>query len=127
MNNKRFLTAFQITKTIIFEVDYGAITSNKSWHFSTSAAEFIKSKRDFCRCGQAQKDLLPQGSKARNFFSKWDKYHLQNLTARQYADMLKDLDELKRVYNYIEKDETHPTHYISFGQLKDLSMQKVAA
>ena len=75
MNNKNlpeFLMAFQISKLIIFEVEYYTLSTNSKAHFTTGACEFIRSKRDYSCCGQAQDHLLPQGSKAREFWEKWD-------------------------------------------------------
>jgi hypothetical protein len=106
-------------------VGYGEIESNCNWTFSTSAEKFNRTKTDFARCGQAQKDLLPIGSKARFFWKKWDGFHLKNMTSLEYVDMLNDLEVLKKHYNHIIKDKNHPMHYINFSQLKDLSMQPV--
>lgn len=125
MNHERFLAAFQVTRTIVFEVEYGAITSNKEWHFSTGAAQFNRPKTDFNHCGQAQNDLLPHGSAARRFWKKWNEHHIKNLTAEEYAEMRADMEALKVAYNYIEKCADHPSHYISFHELKTLSMLPV--
>lgn len=65
---KEFMYCFQISKMIVFEVEYYTLGSNKAPYFSTSAAEFIRSKRDYSRCGQAQAALLPKGSPARRFW-----------------------------------------------------------
>lgn len=65
---KEFMYCFQISKMIVFEVEYYTLGSNKAPYFSTSAAEFIRSKRDYNRCGQAQAALLPKGSPARRFW-----------------------------------------------------------
>lgn len=122
-NQKRFMYAFKINKMIIFEVEYGAIKENKNWHFSTSSAEFIRSKKDFARCGQCQNDLLKNNKIAFDFFSKWDNFHLSNLTTKQYKNLLKDIEILKNNYKYIFKDENYDRHYIPFYELKDLSME----
>lgn len=77
---KEFMYCFQISKLIVFEVEYYTLGGNKAPYFSTSAAEFIRSKRDYNRCGQAQRELLPKHSPARRFFEKWDYCHLHDLT-----------------------------------------------
>lgn len=60
---KEFMYCFQISKLIVFEVEYYTLGGNKTPYFSTSAAEFIRSKRDYNRCGQAQRELLPKHSR----------------------------------------------------------------
>lgn len=72
---KEFMYCFQISKLIVFNVQYYTLGSNRTPHFVTSANEFIRSKRDYSRCGQAQVDLLPKGSPARRFWQKWDPAH----------------------------------------------------
>lgn len=44
---KEFMYCFQISKLIVFEVEYYTLGGNKAPYFSTSAAEFIRSKRDY--------------------------------------------------------------------------------
>lgn len=125
---KEFLYCFQINKTIIFEVNYYTLSTNGNALFTTSAAEFVRNKKDFRRCGQAQADLLPLASIARRFWQKWDEYHLHDLTPAQYAELLEDLEILKRRYNHIVKelDETQKPYNprIPFWQLVEFSKQE---
>lgn len=99
---KEFMYCFQIDKMTVFEVDFYTLSTNKEPHFSTSAARFIRSKRDYSQCGQAQKMVLPKGSPAYRFYNKWNRLHLQNLTQDEYTEIMKDIEELKARYNYIE-------------------------
>lgn len=99
---KEFMYCFQISKLIVFEVEYYTLGGNKAPYFSTSAAEFIRSKRDYSRCGQAQRELLPKHSPARRFFEKWDYCHLHDLTPAEYEEITADIEQLKARYNYIE-------------------------
>lgn len=99
---KEFMYCFQISKLIVFEVEYYTLGGNKAPYFSTSAAEFIRSKRYYNRCGQAQRDLLPKLSPARRFFEKWDHCHLHDLTPAEYEEITADIEQLKVRYNYIE-------------------------
>lgn len=99
---KEFMYCFQLDKMTVFEVEYCTLGGNKTPHFSTSAARFIRSKRDYCRCGQAQKDLLPPHSAAHRFYDKWDHLHLKDLTPAQYEEITADIEVLKERYNYIE-------------------------
>lgn len=118
---KRVIIAFQISRTVIFEVNYGAITSNKEPYFSTVANEFIRSKRDYSRCGQCQSEVLPRNSAAFRFYKKWDVKHLQKLTDEEYADMRHDLEELKSRYNYVERSADYAGSNIPFHEIVDLS------
>lgn len=99
---KEFMYCFQIDRMTVFEVDFYTLSTNKEPHFSTSAARFIRSKRDYSQGGQAQERILPKGSPAYRFYNKWDRLHLQNLTQDEYTEIMKDIEELKARYNYIE-------------------------
>ena len=99
---KEFMYAFQIDKMTVFEVSYYTLGSNKAPHFATEAARFIRSKRDYAECGQAQKRVLVPGSLARHFYDKWDYLHLHVLTSEKYAEICADIENLKAKYNYIE-------------------------
>lgn len=117
----RFLIAICVNRMTVFKIEYGAITDNKQPHFSTSASRFVKNKRDWSQCGQCQKEILK--AKAYNFWMKWDKHHLKQLTNSQYNEMINDLKELLEVYpNYIFKDKNYSCHYISFNEIKKMSM-----
>jgi hypothetical protein len=114
---KEFQAVFQLSKLIIFEVYYYTLSTNKNAHFTTSAAEFCKNKKDFCRCGQAQDDLTRGFATARRFWKKWDALHLKTLTPEQYNELQADLQALKDKYNYIynELDETKKPYSPNFS------------
>lgn len=99
---KEFMYCFQINKMTVFEVDFFTLSTNKTPHFSTSAARFIRSKCDYSECGQAQENLLPKHSAGGKFYEKWDHLHLHNLTQVEYTEVAADIEELKARYNYIE-------------------------
>lgn len=125
---KEFQAVFQMSKTIIFEVKYYTLSTNTHAHFTTQAAEFCRNKKDFCKCGQAQADLLKHFPTARRFFEKWDALHLQDLTPEQYKEMQKDLETLKFRYNYIieELDESRRPYspHFAFYRLAEWTKQK---
>jgi hypothetical protein len=123
MKRFEFHTVFQLTRKIIFEVDYYTLGSNDSAYFTTSACEFNQPKTDFNRGGQAQKDLC--FGPAKTFYEKWDKYHLHRLDDEHFEEMIKDLEALKQHYNYIENKADFKPEDIRFWQEKELSMQKV--
>ena len=114
---KEFQAAFQISKTIVFEVKYYTLLDNKNPHFTTSASQFCRSKRDYTICGQAQETLLKPGTAARAFFDIWDPKHLQPLTTAEYDEMRNDIETLKGKYNYIfeELDESRRPYNPSIG------------
>lgn len=127
MEKKFYFWAFQISKTVIFEVKYYILGNNEKPYFSTSANEFNRPKTDWVRGGQAQDDLLPRNptfGNARKFWKKWDTKHLQDLTDNEYTELLQDIQTLKDTYNYIEEDQT-TQHHIGFWKLHKLSMAKL--
>lgn len=125
---KEFMYCFQLDKMTVFEVSFYTLSTNTTPHFSTSAARFIRSKRDYSECGQAQERLLPKHSAARRFYDKWDRLHLHNLTPEEYEEMTADIEELKARYNYIEDVRDcfgrsagcYKTH-LSFHEIVELS------
>ena len=121
---KEFKYCFQITKLIMFEVEYYTLGNNKSPYFVTEANEFFKNKKDYKSGGQAQDRLLPKNSIARQFWEKWDKKHLKDLSDNEYREVVKDIEELKEKYNYIEyiKDNFKGKYEnFSFGEIVLLS------
>ena len=123
MERFEFHAAFQLSKTVIFEVDYYTLGSNPSADFTTSANEFNRPKTDWDTCGQAQKDLCTGPAKA--FYEKWDKYHLHSLDDEHFEEMIRDLEVLKQTYNYIENKADFQPADITFREEKELSMQKL--
>lgn len=125
---KEFQAVFQLSKTIIFEVRYYTLSTNKSPYFTTSASQFCRNKQDYSRCGQAQESLLPPYPVAMRFFKKWDSYHLKDITPVQYEELIADLESLKSQYNFIfeELDETERPYHPRFGfyRLAEWSKQK---
>lgn len=117
-----FQYTFQISKKIIFEVNYYLLGSNKSKYFSTSAAQFNQPKTEFNCCGQAQEDLLKGYPLAMNFYKKFDPLHCKDLTAEQYSEIVQELEKLKLAYNFIH---TEGDRGFSFSSQKELSMLKV--
>lgn len=99
---KEFKYYFQITKLVMFEVKYYTLGNNENPYFATEADKFFKNKRDYECCGQAQDELLPKNSIARQFWEKWDKEYLKDLSDDKYNEVVKDIEELKEKYNYIE-------------------------
>lgn len=122
---KEFLAVFQVTRTITFEVEYYTLGSNSSPYFSTSANVFNRPKTDYNQCGQCQEDVLPRGSKAYQFYKKWDDKHLLDLTESEYEEMVSDLEALKNKYNYIIEEPSKNHSSISFHTCKELSMMKL--
>ena len=125
---KEFNACFQMSKMILFNVSYYTLGNNQNPYFVTSADEFIRSKRDFCRGGQAQEALLKGFPEAYNFYKKWDVFHLKQLTQEQYDEMRKDLCVLEQKYNtlLLEMEDgikLKPDHF-SFHTLVKFSKQK---
>lgn len=125
---KEFQAVFQMSKTILFEVNYFTLGMNKAPYFTTCAEQFTRNKLDYRRCGQAQKELLKKHQCAMNFFNKWDAFHLKNLNQTQYDEMQADMEKLKAQYNFIyeELDERkrHYSPYFGFDSLAEWSKQE---
>ena len=126
---KEFITSFQLSKKIVFNVDFYTLGNNSHPHFSTSVCEFNQPKTDYCRAGQAQEVLTKGFLVARRFWRKWDKKHLQDLTEEEYAELITDLEKTKQTYNYLwdELNEAKKPYnpYFSFWRMKELSKMKL--
>lgn len=126
---KEFIASFQLSKKIVFEVNFYTLGNNSHPYFSTSAYEFNQPKTDYCRGGQAQEDLTKGFLVASRFWRKWDKKHLQDLTEEEYAELITDLKKMKQTYNYLwsELDEAKKPYnpYFSFEKMKELSKMKL--
>lgn len=119
-DRKEFKAVFQLSKTIIFEVEYYTLENNSHPYFTTRASQFVRNKRAFSRCGQCQADILTGAAK--RFWGKWDTLHLKDLTAEQYAEMFEDLKNLCVLYNfmYSEYDETKKPYTFTGFHFSDL-------
>lgn len=113
-----FFYAFQMSKTVIFEINYYLLGNNQSPYFHTSAAQFNQPKSDFNHCGQAQETLLKGHSAAMDFYKKWDSLHGKDLTQEQYNEMQADIEILKEKYNYILQETD-----INFSVIREFSKQ----
>ena len=126
---KEFIASFQLSKKIVFNVDFYTLGNNSHPHFSTSAFEFNQPKTDYCRGGQGQEVLTKGFLAARRFWRKWDKKHLQDLTEEEYAELITDLEKMKQTYNYLwdELDEAKKPYnpHFSFCRMKELSKMKL--
>ena len=114
---KEFELVFQLSKLELFFVKYHTVGNNKNPYFSTSAALFVRNKKDYSMGGQCQDTVLSNYQDAFDFYIKWDKLHLSDLTNAQYNDLVSDIIELKTKYNY--------TNNGSFESLVEFSKQKV--
>lgn len=121
MEKREFIIAFQLSKTILFEVRYYTLGGNQAPYFATSAEKFNSRKTDFVSCGQAQERLTKDFPEAYAFYKAWDKHHCEDLTKTEYEAMIADLKLLMDKYNFVEYSEIDhiPTH-----MLADLSMLK---
>lgn len=99
---KEFNMQFQLDKTTIFSVEFYALGDGQAPYFATSADKLMRNKRDISQGGQCQDEVL--FGEAKEFYEKWDKHHLKNLSEEDYQDLKRDIETLKDRYNYIEKE-----------------------
>ncbi len=125
---KEFQAVFQLSKTEIFQVSYYTLSTNQRPDFATSAARFCRNKRGYSTGGQAQESVCKGHRGAYNFYQKWDKMHLKDLTDEEYTEMRLDLEKLMEKYNYIleELDESKRPYspHFSFERLAEWTKQK---
>lgn len=121
--------AFQLSRTEIYEVHVRPSIISRGiagppvqngYYFSTEAEVFNRPKTYWNRCGQCQYSVTANYPQANAHWKKWDPFHLKQVGSEQYNEWLKDIEELKAAYNYIEQGRD-----ISFNQLRELSMEKV--
>lgn len=112
---------FQLSRMVMFEVNYYRLRGNKHPHFATSAQVFCRSKRDITRGGQCQADVLKNFPVAYKFWKKWDGEHLNRLNYKKYQELLDDIELLKDEYNW---DYTKSGNGFPFWREVELSKQK---
>ncbi|MGP1405013.1 hypothetical protein [Filifactor alocis] len=95
--NKSFSKKFTIkikenenTHFIHLTVEYGDTKTKQLPHFATSASS---SDGNY---GQCQYRVLPEDSILREFWEKWDYYHLQTLTNEEYEELIHDLEIVEK-------------------------------
>lgn len=94
--NKAFSKNFTIkveenknTHFIHLTVEYGDLKTKQLPYFSTSASGNGSG-------GQCQNRVLPEGSILREFWEKWDYYHLQTLTNEEYDELMHDIEIIEK-------------------------------
>lgn len=121
-----FKCAFQVTKSIVFEVCYYTLGGNRQPHFSTMAGRLNRRKSDYAECGQCQGRLL--SGEAKRFWQKWDGKHLGQLSYVERAAVWADIEALKERYNHIviasDKFGTEDTRDIRFSEVVALSKEE---
>lgn len=98
-----FVINFRDSKRIFFSIQYGMHGHlNQNPYFSTSAGKLNRNRNDYESCGQAQSILTNQNLK--EFFEKWNNYHLKTLTFENYNELMQDIKNLKDTIPYIDSD-----------------------
>lgn len=118
-NNIHYI--FQLSKMVMFEVDYYRLGGNKMPHFATSAQVFCRNKKGINRAGQCQADVLKDFPVAYDFWKKWDNKHLHRLDYETYEELLDDIEVLKDEYNW---DFTNKGNGFHWSREVELSKQK---
>lgn len=128
MSKFEFHAVFEISRKIIFEVDFYTLGGNNHPYFTTSAFEFNQPKTDWKSGGQGQERLLSHNSVAYEFYKKWDSKHLHDLSEVEFIEMLFNMNELCDIYNFLYIDdkenywEAYKNNGFTFSQKKILSM-----
>lgn len=95
---KEFERTFVIGRGVVFEVNYRTLASNANPYFATSAGVFNRPRTDYNQCGQCQAEVTT--GKAKEFYKKWDKLHLKDLTDKQYKELVSDVEALAEAYPF---------------------------
>ena len=93
---------FMTAPNTIFAVDNRTIGNNNFSYFNTSVYELNKNRHAFKIAGQAQDELLPEGSMAKRFYDKWKSKAFETLSKDTLQKMSKDIESLKQSYSYDE-------------------------
>lgn len=77
------------THFIHLTVEYGDTKTTQLPYFSTT----VYSNKSW---GQCQDAVLPEDSILREFWKKWDYYHLQPLTNEEYEELMNDISIIEK-------------------------------
>ena len=97
-----FRYMFMTAPNTIFAVDNRTIGNNNFSYFNTSVYELNKNRHAFKIAGQAQDELLPEGSMAKRFYDKWKSKAFETLSKDTLQKMSIDIESLKQSYSYDE-------------------------
>ena len=97
-----FRYMFKTAPDTIFAVDNRTIGDNDFASFNTSVYQFNEKRNNFLIAGQAQEELLQEGSVARNFYEKWKAQEFATLDDSTLNNVMSDLETLKQEYSYDE-------------------------
>ena len=97
-----FRYMFKTAPDTIFAVDNRTIGDNDFASFNTSVYQFNEKRNYFLIAGQAQEELLQEGSVARNFYEKWKNQEFSTLDNSTLNSVMYDLEDLKQEYSYDE-------------------------
>ena len=97
-----FRYMFKTAPDTIFAVDNRTIGDNDFASFNTSVYQFNEKRNNFLIAGQAQEELLQEGSVARNFYEKWKSQEFATLDDSTLNNVMSDLETLKQEYSYDE-------------------------
>lgn len=97
-----FRYMFKTAPDTIFAVDNRTIGDNDFASFNTSVYQFNEKRNNFLIAGQAQEELLQEGSVARNFYEKWKNQEFATLDDSTLNNVMSDLETLKQEYSYDE-------------------------
>lgn len=102
--SKKFTIKIEENKNTHFihlTVEYGDIKTTQLPHFSTTTYSNGS-------WGQCQDAVLPEDSILREFWEKWDFYHLQPLTNEEYEELMNDITVVEKELNS-KKEEREET------------------
>lgn len=93
---------FKTAPDTVFTVENRTIGSNNFSYFNTSVYELNKNRNTFKIAGQAQEELLLEGSVAKQFYDKWKNKAFESLSQETLQKMNEDIEGLKQSYSYNE-------------------------
>lgn len=97
-----FRYIFKTAPDTVFAVDNRTIGNNDFSYFNTSVYELNKNRNNFKIAGQAQEELLSEGSAAKQFYDKWKSKSFESLSQETLQKINKDIEGLKQSYSYDE-------------------------
>ena len=97
-----FRYMFKTAPDTIFAVDNRTIGDNDFASFNTSVYQFNEKRNNFDIAGQAQEELLQEGSTARDFYEKWKAQEFVTLDNSTLNKVMSDIEILKQEYSYDE-------------------------
>lgn len=115
-----FIYVFQEDSHRFLEISYKTVGNNKNPYFVINYSEFTKNKRGLSSFRESNSLIY-------KIYNKWALKRCEDLSNDEYFELQEDINELKKYYNFIYRNEfSYPYFYeFSINEIRNLSKRPI--